>query len=457
MHSMEQAVPAGATRARGAWILALAMAALMSLAAASPVAADDAFDIRTARELVLANSAALSKARLAVNSAELTAQAQRYDGAPSVSASASGNLDYGSQAALADSVGASLRVAASQTVFDGGKQSALLKNAALSVEAARQELRALRVDLTGQADTAFYAVVKAQASVAAATDDVAASLLRLNLAKAKAEAGVIARSDYLQAESEAASYGTALIKARKTLSSASAKLASLSGRAVSAGVAAIDFSRYDALREALEALDDSAAAELTSGVISLAAANSPALAAYSLAAEKARISEKAARAGYAPTVAASLSHAMSWESASGLSLGAGSVSLTASFDLDVWKMANDVATASLAASGAAIDGTEAARVLALDIEVAVNELLGAARAIASSAKALEYAESNHDDVLERFRLSSASASDLSAALALVSAGRTALIGARYDFLSYLSSLRGLAGLEGEEGVVGLVP
>ena len=148
---------------------------------------------------------------------------------------------------------------------------------------------------------------------------------------------------------------------------------------------------------------------------------------------------------------------MSWESASGLSLGAGSVSLTASFDLDVWKMANDVATASLAASGAAIDGTEAARVLALDIEVAVNELLGAARAIASSAKALEYAESNHDDVLERFRLSSASASDLSAALALVSAGRTALIGARYDFLSYLSSLRGLAGLEGEEGVVGLVP
>jgi len=423
---------------------------------AEPAAAQDALDIQTARALVLANSAAVSKAQLAVTSAELAMKAQRYDGAPSVSASLGGNLDYGSQAAPADGLGASLRVGASQTLFDGGRQSALLRNAALALEAARQELRALRVDLTGQADTAFYAVVKAQASVAAADDDRAASQLRLNLAKAKSDAGVIARSDYLQAESEAASYGTALIKARKTLSSASAKLASLTGRATSASVAAIDFSRYGSLLEKSEAFDDAAAGRLVTDIIDLAASSNPSLAMYALAARKAGISEAAARAGYMPTVAASMSHAVNWENSSGLSLGTGSVSLTATVNLDVWKTANSVASAKLAAAGTAIDEVEASRVLALDIEVAVNELLGAARAIGSSTKALEYAQSNYEHVLERYRLSAASASDLSSALALVSSARTALIGARYDFLSYLSSLRGLAGLEGEEEVVRLV-
>jgi outer membrane protein len=423
----------------------------------APVAADDALDIQTARALVLANSAAVSKAQLAVTSAELALQAQRYDGAPSVSASLGGNMDYGSQAAPADGLGASLRVGASQTLYDGGRQSALLRNAALALEAARQEMRALRVDMTGQADAAFYAVVKAQASVDAADDDRAASQLRLNLAKAKAEAGVIARSDYLQAESEAASYGTALIKARKTLSSASAKLASLTGKTASVGVVTIDISRYGSFLEKSETLDEAAAGKLVTDIVALAAESNPSLAMYALAARKAGLSEAAARAGYLPTVAASLSHAVNWENASGLTLGAGSVSLTATVNLDVWKSANSVASAKLAATGASIDEADAARVLALDIEVAVNELLGAARAIGSSTKALEYAQSNYEHVLERYRLSAASASNLSTALALVSSARTALIGARYDFLSYLSSLRGLAGLEGEEGVVGLVP
>jgi hypothetical protein len=60
------------------------------------------------------------------------------------------------------------------------------------------------------------------------------------------------------------------------------------------------------------------------------------------------------------------------------------------------------------------------------------------------------------DVLDRYRLSPASASDLSSALAIVSTGRMALTNARYDFLSYLSGLRGLVGLEEEAGIVELV-
>ena len=75
----------------------------------------------------------------------------------------------------------------------------------------------------------------------------------------------------------------------------------------------------------------------------------------------------------------------------------------------------------------------------------------------SSAKALDYAQSNYENVLEQFKLSSATTSDLSTAEALVSADETALITARYGFLSDLSALAVLAGLEDTSKLAALVP
>lgn len=440
---------------------ALVIAAAMSAAVLAPAASQEAsgvtMDIEAVRGLVVARSAAYNKAVMGVDSARLSLKAQRHEGAPSVSASASGALDYGAQAESGDALGASLRVGAAQTVFDGGRQSALLKGAALAVQTAEEELRAVRIELVGKADSAFYAVLKAQASVDAAAADVAAAALRLDLAQAKAEAGIIAGSDYLQAEAEAAGYGTSLIKAKRTLASAKATLASLAGTAVSTPVKAVEFAAYEPMLRTLAALDEAAAAALADKVAKVAQDGSPALAGYTLAAGMAEAAVKTARSGYAPSVEAGLSHALSWTDGAGVSLGAGSVSLTATVALDFWKTANNVAAASLARSSAAVDMAEAERSLALDVEVAVNELLGAARSIASSEKAVEYAESNYGSVLERYTLSSASSADLSSSLALVSTSRTALISARYDFLSYLSSLRGLAGLEHEDTLMAMMP
>ncbi|PKL23990.1 MAG: hypothetical protein CVV47_12050 [Spirochaetae bacterium HGW-Spirochaetae-3] len=437
-------------------LAAIAALTIASIAAPS-AAAQDALDVAAARRLVLGNSAALGKAALAVETAVLAERAQAYAGMPSVGASASGSLAYDYSGSGSDALGAAVKLSATQTVFDGGRQSATLKRASLASEEAREAMRAVRLDLIGQADSAFYAALKAALSVEAAADDLAAARLRLRIAKAKADSGALAKSDYLMTESETAGYETSLIKAERTLASARARLASITGVRVGAALEPIDFSAYDGLLLRLSALDDSGAEALSAGVAALAADGNPELAGYAIAARKADLSVRAAAAGYLPTVTAGLSQGVDWTDGDGLSLGDAGISVSVSLDLDLWTTRNSVRSASAAADSAALDVSDGSRNLLLDIDVAVNELLGAGRTIASSAKALEYAESNYDNALERFRLSSASASDLSGAEALVSVDRTALISARYDFLSCLSTLRGLAGLESEDAILALVP
>ncbi len=411
----------------------------------------------TVRELALAKSTALRKAVLAYESAALAEKAQAYKRLPSLGASAGATLDYLAGGGLAEGAGASARFSVSQAVYDGGKLAAQSRSSSIAVEAAAGVIRGARVELIGQADAAFYAVLKADANVAAAASDLEAANLRLRMAKAKAEAGVIAQSDYLQAESEAAARGTALIKARTTLASARARLASMTGLPASFVIEPVDFSRYDDLLVRLSSLDETAIARLSGDYVALAAEENPDLAGYALAARKATIAVEAAKSGYLPSISAGLSQGVSYDGTRGFSVGAGSISLSATMNLDLWSTEAGVKSAQAAAAMAALEGSSGAESLALDIDIAINGLLSVAQSIGSLSKALEYAQSSYRNVLEKFTLSAASASDLSAAEALVSSARTGLISARYDVLSAVSGLRGLVGLEVEDRIVAAVP
>ena len=437
-------------------LITSALAACMAFALGGPAAsAQEPLSLEQARRLVLANSAALRKAELAVETATLAEKAQAFKRLPSISAGAGGTYDY--SAAPADGLGASARLSVSQAVYDGGKLASLSRSASVAVRAAAEAARAVRVSLVGQADEAFYTALKAASSVEAAERDLEAAALRLGLAKARAEAGLIAGSDYLQAESEAAARETALIKARRALASARARLASMTGQSAAVEPEPVEFSAYDGLLARLSALDDGAVGGVSGELLAIAIEENPSLAGYALAASKATIAVDAARSAYSPTVSAGLSQSLAYDAGSGLSVGAGSVSLTATMSLDLWVAANGVESAELAARSARIDADQGARDVALDLEVALNGLLSSARAVASSAKALEFAESTYGNALRKYELSSASASELSTAEALVSAARTALIGARYDALSAISELRGIVGLESEDRILAALP
>lgn len=434
-----------------------AMAAVLISIAATFAHADEALTLQKARELVLTHSSTLRKAELAVKAASLAAQGQGYAALPSLEASASGSLAYGSDVqTLADGTAASAKLSASETLFDGGKTQALVKKYGLATEAARETLRSTRVSLIGSADSAFFSVLAAAASVDAAASDLDAAKLRLQIAQAKADAGTLSKSDLLQTESETASYETALTSARKTLASAKAKLASLTGLGAAAELRQIDFASYDDLMRKLAALDEAATDKLASDLGAMAKANSPAVNGYALASAQAQAAVSAAKAAYLPTVAAGFAQSFSYGAGSAVS-SSGSLSLTASLSLDLWNTKNAVDSAAAAAEEADLDGSDGLRSLDLSVVQSVYEWLASARAVASSAKALEYAESNYANVLEKFKLSAATASDLSTAQALESANKTALIGAHYTFLTNLSTLRGYAGLEDEAKILAALP
>jgi outer membrane protein TolC len=143
--------------------------------------------------------------------------------------------------------------------------------------------------------------------------------------------------------------------------------------------------------------------------------------------------------------------------ARGLSPGSGSLSITATIPLDLWTTNASVDAKSISARQAALDEEESKRTFALQVKGEVYDSLSAARSVVSSMKALEYAEANHQAVLERYKLAAASPADLTDAEALLSSSRTALISARYSFLDSFSSLRTLAGLETAEPLAALLP
>lgn len=435
----------------------IVLAVLAAASLVGTVSAQAPVGLEEVREMALAKSTVLRKAVLAWESATLAEKAQDYKRLPSLGASASASLDYLAAGGLADGLGASARLSVSQAVYDGGTLAAQSKSSNLAVESAAELIRGARVDVTGQADTAFYTVLKADANVAAAESDLEAAHLRLRMAKAKSEAGVIAQSDYLQAESEAAARGTALIKARTALASARARLVSMTDLPASFVLVPVEFARYDGLLDRLSSLDELAVDRLSDDYFTMAAEGNPELAGYALAAHKATIAVDVAKSAYLPSVSAGFSQGLSYDATKGFSVGAGSVSLSATMSLDLWSTSTSIKSAEVTAAMAALEGSAGAESVALDIEVAVNGLLSAVQSIVSSSKALEYAQSSYRSVLEKFTLSAAAASDLSAAEALVSTARTGLIGARYDFLATLSGLRGLVGLEEDDRIVASLP
>ena len=122
-----------------------------------------------------------------------------------------------------------------------------------------------------------------------------------------------------------------------------------------------------------------------------------------------------------------------------------------------WTTRASVNAKSISARQAGLDEEELRRTFALQVRSGVYDCLSSARAVVSSARALEYAEASYQGVLERYQLSAASQTDLADAGSLLSSSRTALISARYSFLDSFSSLRTLAGLESGELLAALVP
>ncbi|MFA6856816.1 MAG: TolC family protein [Treponema sp.] len=405
-----------------------------------------------ARSLALAKSAAVRKYTLAVDEAVLVKKAQEYAALPSLSASAA--AAYNIPDSLPDGVSASAGLSASATVFDGGKNLVLSKKYDYALQAAREDLRAERITVIGTVDAAFFAVLENQASRDAAQSDLDAAKLRLEIAQAKAGAGAISKSDLLETESEIASYQAALDKAKAAFISAEVKLSSLTGQPASSKPVPVDFTVYDTVIRKLGTLDGNALDTFIGSVVSTARAGSPTYSASVLSAKEAGQSLSAAKTACLPTLSASLNG--KYTAGQGTSNTSAGVTLSAGVDLDVWALRNSIKQAQNALAQAEAGTENEGEALNLNVVQAVWNWISSAMAIPSCVTALTYARTNYENVLEKFKLSSATSSDVSTAQSLVSTDETALISAQYAFLSNLSTLRGLAGLEDEAEIIAAV-
>jgi outer membrane protein TolC len=91
-----------------------------------------------------------------------------------------------------------------------------------------------------------------------------------------------------------------------------------------------------------------------------------------------------------------------------------------------------------------------------DLWTALLNTFAQAGSVLSTRRSLEYAQRRFDYVMELYRLSQSSVSELSEASSLLISARNSHIRARYGFLQSLSKLRSLCALDDEERLLNLL-
>jgi len=414
-----------------------------------------ALSLERLREMALEKSPALRSAMLETDSTVLAEKIRSQELLPSISVRGGVGASYAIAGAAQASVTASVGV--SETIYDGGKHRVLAQIDALSTLSARNAAKSAYFSALRSVDSAYYDYLEAEASVEAARADVQAAALRLELAKAKAEAGRASRTDLLQADALAATKETALSQATKVRAVARARLVALAGIAPAAAIAKVDFSAYERLVAAIAALSEAQVEAFADRAVSLSRTGNLPLAAAAIARERAEKEAELAKLTNAPNVSASFSYGLGYGVAAGLDLGTPSLSLSATLAIAPWSAAATSKKADIAVSRAFLAQAEIQSSQDLAVRETIYGLCAAARALGSSALSLDYSNGNYEGVLERFKRSVASSTELSEAEALASGARKGLIGARYALLRLASELSLAAGMEDEGLLARLLP
>jgi len=410
-----------------------------------------ALSLEEARELALAHSRSLAKYRLTIEARLLEERAENFTFLPGLSLEGSVSTELWRTPGLT-AAGAALGLSETVTVYDGGKLRIRKAINGLNTEAARRDaLRAYYEALDG-VDEAYYGVLKAQAAAEAAEAALEKAGLALEIAETRLAGGMVSRGDYLQALADKESGEGARNQARGSLNVARLKLRNLTGlkNFPEEGLAAVDFERYEGLLQRLSGLPPEEEAALGRRIREAAAANNPDLGQAALSLRLAEENLKLARRGYFPSVSATLSTGLSYDYRAGLDpFGTGSLTLKASVPLDFWVTGAEVKRQRLSQEGVRLDYQEAVEALDLEVEAALLELEVQAGAVLSARRAWESARWRHDQVWELYRLSQASAPDLSDTAAQVNSLYAQLLNARYAFLAGLSRIRSLGCFEEE--------
>lgn len=413
-------------------------------------------NLEQARTLALANSRGLAKYNLAIQNSVLDEKSQLFSMLPSVSAEYSASMTYlnknwGFENPL-DTFNAGAHLAVTQKIFEGGRSFIRKALSSIATEGVRKDALSEYFNVLDSVDNAYYAVLEAATNLATAELSLRTAALGLSIAEIRQASGMINQGDYLKALADKESRDNAFNQARRNFALARTKLKSLTGLTELPALEPVDFDYYDPVVRRFSDISDEDADALYDKFLKVMAQSNPSLARAALNNQMAEKNLSLARRENAPTLSATIfSTDISWSASSGFgSSSGGGVYLRGTIPIDIWVLKNKVEKSKIAVNSAALDYFNVESSLETELQSALLNVFSQAGSVLSSRRALEYAEKHLEYIMERYRLSQSSVSDLSDALTLAGSNRLQLIKAEYGFLMGLSKLRSLGAIDDED-------
>ena len=415
--------------------------------------------LEQARTLTLANSRSLAKYNLSLRSSILDEKNQLYTMLPSLSAGYNASMNYLNKdwefVNPVDTLSAGLDFSITQKIFEGGKTFIQMAIRKIETESVRNDAMAEYFNVLDSADNAYYAVLEAAATLEAEESTLKSSLASLAIAEIRQSSGMINQGDFLKAMADKEARENSRNQARRNLSLSITKFKALAGLAGTPELEQIDFDGYGDLIQRLAGISDEDADALYNRFWNILAASNPSLTRAALNSQRAEKNLSLAKRDYSPIVSATIFSTnvhYAAPSTFGSSSGGG-ITIRGSIPLDFWVMNNRIEKSKIARDSTALDYISTEVNLETDLQSALLNVLAYSGSVLSSRRSLEYAEKHFEFVMERYRLSQSSISDLGDAATLLINNRNSHIRARYGFLQSLSRLRSLGAIDDEDRLI----
>jgi outer membrane protein TolC len=418
-------------------------------------------DLERARLSALSKSNSLAKYELSLRSSILDERNQLYTMLPSVSAGYSASMNYLKDweiANPADTFSAGATLSITQIIFEGGKSFIQKALSAISTESVRKDALAEYFNVLDSIDNAFYAALEAVATLEAEESSLQNAIIALSIAEIRQTSGMINQGDYLKALADKETRENSRNQARRNLALCMAKVRTLTGFTGNFELEQIDFSAYEDVLSHLSGISDEDADTLYGEIWEILVSSNPSLAKAALNTQRAEKNLTLTKRDYAPTVSATIfSTGLNYTTAGGFnSTSQGGVTIRGNIPLDFWVLNNRIEKSKIANESAAIDYANTQSSLETELHTALLNIFAQAGTVFSSRRSLEYTEKHFEYVMERFRLSQSSVSDLSEASSLLINSRNSHIRASYGFLQSLSRLRSLGAIDDEEKLINIL-
>jgi len=417
-------------------------------------------NLEQARALALANSSSLAKYESAIRSSILDEKNQLYSMLPSISADYKISMGYLRDWEFInpiDAFSSGMSFSVTQIIFQGGKGFINKAISGIATESVRIDARAEYFNTLDSADNAYYAVLEAAAAVEAEEVSLQTAVLALSIAEVRQSSGMINRGDYLKALADKETRENSRNQARRNLALCAAKFKTITGLQTTR-LAPIDFTAYENALAYLSVIEDERADDLYEYFWNIMASDNPSLAKAVLNNKKAEMNYTLSKRDYAPTISATVfSTEFGYSTANGFSSSSnGGISINGKIPVDFWVLGNRLEKSRIARDTEAINYTTTQNSLEQELLTALSNVFTQAGSVISLRRSLEYTESHFNYVMERYRLSQSSVSDLNDATSLFITARNSLSRASYGFLQGISKIRSLCAMDDEQRLLNIL-